>query len=211
MSTLTSSPSPAASPGSSFHIQRTSYSSYPFTSSSSPKPRSFNASPVLSSQGSSTGPRQPRAHHVGSPATEKAPRYVQEGTQYSPDGYPPTTTYIPPGKGKEREVLAKKRKERTHEARLLSAAVLNCGSTDCPFDTSCSPSSSSDHRPQSRIIPSTSRSSSSHPPVASRPSCAARAPRTASSALMSPSRAPTPTAPTSLPTPPSRPSVAKFL
>jgi hypothetical protein len=82
MSTLTSSPSPAASPHDTFRLHRASYPSLQFPSPSY-KPRAFNAPSALQVGGS--GIRHPQEHN-----TQRTHKYVDAGTQYSPDAYPPT-------------------------------------------------------------------------------------------------------------------------
>ncbi|KAK3660803.1 Pho80p cyclin [Elasticomyces elasticus] len=118
MSTLTSSPSPAASPRNTFHIQQRHYSSSrsprasprPYTTVS-PK-RSFNAPTPATS-----APRQIIERFVESgPVAGAAPvGYVDAGTQYSPDGYPPTAGRSVAAKGHalQEEGSARKRKSDT--------------------------------------------------------------------------------------------------
>ncbi|TKA66466.1 hypothetical protein B0A55_09203 [Friedmanniomyces simplex] len=92
MSTLTSSPSPAASPRNASYVQQRHHSysrsprQYGAAASASPK-RTFNAPiPAISA------PRPPREQFVenGPVAGTVSTGYVDAGTQYSPEGYPPT-------------------------------------------------------------------------------------------------------------------------
>ncbi|KAK1086135.1 Pho80p cyclin [Friedmanniomyces endolithicus] len=90
MSTLTSSPSPAASPRNVFYVQQRhhsiSRSPRQYAPSASPK-RTFNApGPARSA------PRPPIEHFVenGPVVGTATTGYVDAGTQYSPEGYPPT-------------------------------------------------------------------------------------------------------------------------
>ena len=132
MSTLTSSPSPAASPRSSFHIQRSNYSPYSF-SSLSPKQRPRPTPPTYPSATSGAKPKQPKEHQVEGAGAEKAGRYADAGTQYSPDGYPPTA--IRASKGKEKEQhgsppsSAKKRKERASPQPMNTSGSSAASST----------------------------------------------------------------------------------
>ncbi|KAK5172786.1 Pho80p cyclin [Saxophila tyrrhenica] len=168
MSTLTSSPSPAASPRSSFHVQRSSYSSHSF-SAPSPKQRGFNASPVQRASGSTGGSKQPRAHYSESPAIEKKPHtYVNQGTQYSPDGYPPTAGDQPDRKT-DREGAPSSATKKRKEPPSLSAPD--------PMSTSAASSASSipsrpPTEPEPRLDPTpapsfstTASSASAHPPA----------------------------------------------
>lgn len=122
MSTLTSSPSPAASPRSSLHIQRPTYTapsprSRPasYTTAASPKRASWHAPPAFAS---GSGSKQPHAQSGEAVVVEKRAGYVDSGTQYSPDGYPPTAERrtAASSSGQTLQEQDKKRKERQEDS-----------------------------------------------------------------------------------------------
>lgn len=107
MSTLTSSPSPIVSPRaatSTFHYsRRSSYAPSPRTTAQakpsprliattySPRQRAVNARSSPASTASNVSPKhQPRAKTLEESTEQTRPRYADAGTQYSPEGYPPT-------------------------------------------------------------------------------------------------------------------------
>lgn len=152
MSTLTHSPSPAASPRSPFHIRSPRPHYAPARHSPRPSPRIFSAdSPrrafnapglAAAAAASSPAPQQPKQHYVESGGQAAlAFRYVDAGTQYSPEASPPTARRAlaglaatqqqqPPGSAGS---AAKKRKEVTRSesppTQPMSGATSSSGST----------------------------------------------------------------------------------
>ncbi|KAK3723776.1 Pho80p cyclin [Vermiconidia calcicola] len=138
MSTLTSSPSPAASaftaasPRASFHISRPRYTtpsprSHPRsqTTAASPRHAFWTAPPTTTiSTASRSGSKQVRVQEDEATEVERRLGYVDSGTQYSPEGYPPTAGRHTAGGGPT-EMAANsdsKRKQRRDESpRSLSA------------------------------------------------------------------------------------------
>lgn len=99
MSAVTSSPSPAASPRAAFHVPRSAYPApsprarpASQTTAPSPKRSSWNAPPpaYTTTTTSASGSKPPHVTAEQRGAGEKRAGYVDAGTQYSPDGYPPT-------------------------------------------------------------------------------------------------------------------------
>ncbi|KAK3719652.1 Pho80p cyclin [Vermiconidia calcicola] len=173
MSTLTSSPSPAASPRSSFHIQRPGYPNYTIPSPS-PKQRAFNAPPPTyhhaASSGAGARARQPKDQSVESAASEKTSRYVDEGTQYSPDGFPPTAASSEvSSKGKEKEqelpsatpVESKKRKERPES---YPSEPMSTSTTSSSGSSFAAPPARLPLEPEPRRDPTPAPSQSTAPP-----------------------------------------------
>ncbi|KAK4962839.1 Pho80p cyclin [Elasticomyces elasticus] len=159
MSTLTSSPSPAASPRNTFHIQQRHYSSSrsprasprPYTTVS-PK-RSFNAPTPATS-----APRQIIERFVESgPVAGAAPgSYVDAGTQYSPEGYPPTAgrSAVAKGHAVQEEGSARKRKSDTQSEphrQPMSETGTAAGSSSAARPAAHAPAEPDPRRDPSRV------------------------------------------------------------
>ncbi|KAI7541442.1 cyclin-domain-containing protein [Hortaea werneckii] len=173
MSTLTShshSPSPAASPHSTFHI-RASPRQRPYSGCSASPRRTANAPAANPPPSASKPPRElSRAHP--SPAVSRP--YADAGTQYSPEGYPPTAGpefKVAAGglRSAAREGVVRKRKGSSHSA---SPSGKPMSSADPAASASAAqPANEAPGEPQPRRDPSTRTT------PAQQPSSAANLPR----------------------------------
>ena len=124
MSALTSSPSPAASPRSSTHshmfvapTRRPSKSPlYPSTSPPTTRPPVTSAKPLDPSQ------------HQENKSTAIRPQYSDAGTQYSPEGYPPTAQQKTTSEG----FLANHKRKDISTPPSMNSAVEAPGSPNAP-------------------------------------------------------------------------------
>lgn len=194
MSALTSSPSPVASPRAStlhFPSSRSRASSFAPSPKSnvpsrasphlaaitSPRQRAANARPSPS-QANSLQSRRTRDQHSESVARrESRPRYADAGTQYSPDGYPPTAGHRFSGNTLQDEESAgsrRKRKEGASPQMNATSRVGDAGAASPPAEPGIRKDPSSDQKLPERPArqqsePQEARSTHGHSSAPKRP------------------------------------------
>ncbi|KAK5122846.1 hypothetical protein LTR85_003761 [Meristemomyces frigidus] len=180
MSTLTHSPSPAASPRA-FHSRHYSPrpSPRPYSGSGQPPLRAFNAPAPSSSS------KQPKEHFATSPQTVALaqPRNVDAGTQYSPDGYPPTAGRAynkvaaggaqPPGSAESAGARKRKGDTRSESPSLTQMS----GTTTAASSSAAQPVQALPSEPQPRRDPTPAPGSSHNGSTADLPQRSAGPPQ----------------------------------